>query len=195
MAATISPSTVRPRWKHLDKILTRPGAFTDPEAFTPGDEAINALSAMRVLVIGAGGLGCEILKNLALSGFKSIDVIDMDTIDVSNLNRQFLFRQSDVGKPKASVAADFVMKRVPGCQINAYVGKIQDKDEEYYMQFNLVVCGLDSIEARRWINAMLVGLVDDENPDSLKPLIDGGTEVSITKWRIYIDGSQLTIYQ
>jgi ubiquitin-activating enzyme E1 C len=44
------------------------------------------------------------------------------------------------------------------------------------LQFNLVICGLDSVEARRWINATLVNLVDPENPESLKPLIDGGTE-------------------
>ena len=50
------------------------------------------------------------------------------------------------------------------------------QDEDYYMQFNIVICGLDSIEARRWINATLVGMVDMENPDSLKPLLDGGTE-------------------
>ena len=99
-----------------------------------------------------------------------------DTIDISNLNRQFLFRQDDVGKAKAEVAAATVEKRVKGVKITPYVGKIQDKDEDYYMQFKLVVCGLDSIEARRWINATLVGMVDPEDPESLKPLIDGGSE-------------------
>ena len=44
------------------------------------------------------------------------------------------------------------------------------------MQFKMIICGLDSIEARRWINATLVGMVDMDNPESLKPLIDGGTE-------------------
>ena len=148
----------------------------EDEELPPEDLVIEALEKSKILVIGAGGLGCEILKNLALSGFKDIHVIDMDIIDVSNLNRQFLFRQSDVGKSKAEVAAAFVEKRVPGVQIIPYNGKIQDKDEEYYMQFKLVICGLDSIEARRWINSLLHDLVDEENPESLKPLIDGGTE-------------------
>ena len=160
---------------HLDSILKRPGPFSD-EQFVGGEDTVQAVESCKILVIGAGGLGCEILKNLALSGFKDIHVIDMDTIDVSNLNRQFLFREADVGKSKAEVAAKFVEKRVKGVHITPYNGKIQDKDEDYYMQFSMVVCGLDSIEARRWINATLVGMVDDENPESMKPLIDGGTE-------------------
>ncbi|KAL2847665.1 hypothetical protein BJX68DRAFT_239491 [Aspergillus pseudodeflectus] len=163
------------RWTHLYKVLSKSGPFSDPD-WVPGDETIKSLEESKILVIGAGGLGCEILKNLALSGFKDIHVIDMDTIDISNLNRQFLFRQSDIGKPKAEVAAAFVEKRVKGVNITPYVGKIQDKDEDYYMQFKIVVCGLDSIEARRWINSTLVGMVDMDNPESLKPLIDGGTE-------------------
>jgi len=54
--------------------------------------------------------------------------------------------------------------------------KIQDHDEAFYLQFAIIIAGLDSISARRWINATLVNMVDEENPESLKPLIDGGTE-------------------
>lgn len=56
------------------------------------------------------------------------------------------------------------------------------------MQFSLVICGLDSIEARRWINATLINMVDDENPESLKPLIDGGTEGFKGQARVIIPG-------
>lgn len=100
----------------------------------------------------------------------------MDTIDLSNLNRQFLFRHQDIGRPKAEVAAEYVMKRFKGVSITPYFGKLQDKDEEYYKQFTVVISGLDSIEARRWINGMLVNLVDPEDETSVKFLIDGGTE-------------------
>lgn len=68
------------------------------------------------------------------------------------------------------------MKRIPNVKVTAHHNKIQDFGEDFYMQFNIVVCGLDSVEARRWINATLYNMVDDDNPESLKPLIDGGTE-------------------
>ncbi|CAG8479731.1 10640_t:CDS:2 [Ambispora leptoticha] len=160
------------RWTHINKLLNRRGPFCD-ESFAPG-QGKDSLDTCKILVIGAGGLGCEILKNLALSGFKNIHVIDMDTIDVSNLNRQFLFRPSDVGRPKAIVAAEFVMKRVSGVTVTPYHGKIQDKDADYYSQFQIVICGLDSVEARRWMNATIVEISRDN--EEIIPLIDGGTE-------------------
>lgn len=166
--------TLRSRWEGIRNVLSRPGPYADD--YPGGNEAFDFLQTAKILVIGAGGLGCEILKNLALSGFVHLHVIDMDTIDVSNLNRQFLFRASDVGKSKAETAAKFIMKRVSGVEVIPYFGKVQDKDDDYYSQFNIVVCGLDNIEARRWMNATLVNLVDNNNPESLKPMIDGGTE-------------------
>lgn len=81
-----------------------------------------------------------------------------------------------MGKYKAEVAARFVERRVKGVKITPHNKRIQDYDDDFYMQFQLVVCGLDSIEARRWINAKLCDMVDEDNFDSLKPLIDGGTE-------------------
>ena len=170
------------RWSHLSKILERRGPLTPP-SFSPSPELLPfLLENIKVLVIGAGGLGCELLKNLALMGFRNITVIDMDTIDLSNLNRQFLFRQKDVGKSKAEVAAEFINNRVPGCRVTPHNCKIQDFDEDFYRGFHLVVCGLDSIVARRWINGMLVSMLewDDDTGEldksTIIPLIDGGTE-------------------
>ncbi|KAF9938920.1 hypothetical protein BGZ65_011943 [Modicella reniformis] len=160
------------RWAGVYKLLDR-NSRIHPE-FEPQEEIKEFIKSCKILVIGAGGLGCEILKNLALSGFCDIHVIDMDTIDVSNLNRQFLFRRADVGKPKAVTAAEFVNRRVQGVEVTPHYCKIQDKDEDFYSEFALIICGLDSIEARRWINATLVGMRDEDNPDSIKPLIDGG---------------------
>lgn len=145
----------------------------------------------KILIIGAGGLGCELLKNIALSGFRRIHVIDLDTIDLTNLNRQFLFRTKDIGKPKATVAAEFINKRVPGVDVTPHHANIMDFDLEFYRQFNLIVSGLDSVDARRWLNATLARLVETEEDgtviqSSVVPYLEGGTEGFLGHARVVI---------
>jgi ubiquitin-activating enzyme E1 C len=167
--------------KSLQQLLSTQTPLT-PADFIPGDETLEMLTSYaRVLVIGAGGLGCEILKDLALSGFRYLEVIDLDTIDITNLNRQFLFRKEDVGHYKSEVAARFIMSRVSGVTVKAHTQPIQDFDEDFYKSFHIIVAGLDNVEARRWLNSMIHSIVEFDSqgevrPESVRPLIDGGTE-------------------
>ena len=112
-------------------------------------------------------------------GFCDIHVIDMDTVDITNLNRQFLFRASDVeqGLYKSQAASNFVMRRVPGCEVTAHNCSIQEMletDPDFYKQFALVIAGLDSVKARKWIDAHLcedLAPLPNPAPESIIPLI------------------------
>lgn len=126
-------STDNQRWQSLMNILTRNSNYFAPEPFSPSEENLNIIQEdFRILVIGAGGLGCEVLKDLAMSGFKDIEIIDLDTIELSNLNRQFLFREKDIGQAKAKIAAQFVCERIPGLSIKWYQKPIQQFDAGFY---------------------------------------------------------------
>ncbi|KAF4715948.1 NEDD8-activating protein uba3 [Perkinsus olseni] len=188
----------------VNTVLTRGCPFEGlRDVHDPSLETVKFVREAKILVIGAGGLGCEILKDLALSGFTDIHVIDMDNVDVTNLNRQFLFREADIGLSKAKVAATFVNDRCAhlGVHVTPYHGKIQDFGPDFYEQFFLIIAGLDNIPARRMssfykdvpslfycgvpsntsLDAFpdLLVIRDDEgniDPSSLKPLLDGGTE-------------------
>jgi len=171
----------------LHTLMNRSSPFANEEGalaigeFEPSAASTTSLSKNKVLVVGAGGLGCELLKDLAMSGIKDVHVIDLDTIDVTNLNRQFLFRQKDVGSSKAKVAAAFINDRCPWMNVTAHHGMIQDKDPSFYAGFKVILSGLDNVEARRWLNSTVVSMVEfDEDgdlvPDSIVPIIDGGTE-------------------
>ncbi|XP_023287491.1 NEDD8-activating enzyme E1 catalytic subunit [Orussus abietinus] len=180
------------RWSHLRKVLERSGPFCRPD-FEPSADTLQFLmESCKLLVVGAGGLGCELLKNLALMGFRQIHVIDMDTVELSNLNRQFLFRHKDIGAPKADVAARFINARIPGCNVVPHFCKIQDTEDVFYRQFHIIVCGLDSIVARRWINGMLISLLEYEDGEldqsSVIPMVDGGTEGFKGNARIILPG-------
>ncbi|KAH8354911.1 hypothetical protein KR093_000927 [Drosophila rubida] len=181
------------RWNGLRNVLEREGLFCKDD-FTPSADNLDFLQTKsKVLIIGAGGLGCELLKDLALMGFGDLHVIDMDTIELSNLNRQFLFRRSDINSSKAECAARFINNRVPSCKVTPHFAKIQDFDETFYQQFHIIVCGLDSIVARRWINGMLLSMLryeDDNSIDvsSIIPMIDGGTEGFKGNARVILPG-------
>ncbi|KAG8229233.1 hypothetical protein J437_LFUL001478 [Ladona fulva] len=181
------------KWQNLRNITARNGTLSNPN-FHPTEACVDQLREIKVLVIGAGGLGCEILKNLAMMGFANLHVIDMDVVDLSNLNRQFLFRRKDIGRPKAEVAAEFITKRIKGCFVQPYNKKIEDLDGAFYQSFNLILSGLDSVAARQWINEMLLSLLnydlDSEELDytTVIPLLDGGTEGFKGNARVILPG-------
>nr|XP_057932182.1 SUMO-activating enzyme subunit 2 [Doryrhamphus excisus] len=132
-------------------------------------ELSDSLSTSKVLVVGAGGIGCELLKNLVLTGFKNIEVIDLDTIDVSNLNRQFLFQKKHVGKSKAQVAKESALQFCPSANITAYHDSIMNPDYnvEFFKNFILVMNALDNRAARNHVNRMCLA--------ADIPLIESGT--------------------
>jgi adenylyltransferase/sulfurtransferase len=111
------------------------------------------LKAAKVLVIGAGALGNEIVKNLALLGVGNILIADMDRIENSNLSRSVLYRASDNGKYKSEVAARAARDIYPDMRAHAFVGNVvHDLGLGVYRWADVVLGGLDNREARLAIN-------------------------------------------
>ena len=111
-------------------------------------------ASSRIFVVGAGGIGCELLKNLALMGVGHITVVDLDTIDVSNLNRQFLFRRRHVDRSKAEVAAEAAKRMNPDLEIVPLLGNIKSAQfsPSFVGSFDAVLSALDNVEARKHLN-------------------------------------------
>ena len=127
------------------------------------------LRSARVLVIGAGALGNEILKNLALLGFANIVVVDLDSIESSNLSRSILYRASDVGRRKADVAADAVRSIFPEARVHPITANVvHGLGLGLFAWADVVLAGLDNREARLWINRACWKMN--------KPWIDGAIE-------------------
>lgn len=111
------------------------------------------LSSARVLLIGAGALGNEILKNLALLGVGRVLVADRDTIENSNLSRSVLFRAEDCGRAKSRVAAERAMAIYPAMRVQPFQGNIvYDLGLGVYRWADVILGGLDNREARVAIN-------------------------------------------
>jgi molybdopterin/thiamine biosynthesis adenylyltransferase len=111
------------------------------------------LQAAKILVVGVGALGNEILKNLALLGVGEIFLVDMDRVELSNLSRSVLFRAEDEGKFKAEVAAARLREINPELQVVPIVGNINyEVGMGLFRHVDVVIGGLDNREARMAIN-------------------------------------------
>lgn len=141
----------------------------------------NKIQAAHVLVVGAGALGNEILKNLALLGFLNVVVVDLDTIETSNLSRSVLFRSSDVGLSKAAAIARGYSDLLPEAVVQPLVANVmQDCGLGLFAWADLILAGLDNREARLWINraAWKMG----------RPWIDGAIEGVNGVARVFLPG-------
>jgi len=124
----------------------------------------------RIMVVGAGALGNEIVKNLALLGVGHIVVVDMDRIESSNLCRSVLFREGDEGQFKAAVAARSAKEIYPDADVEAIMGNVMaDVGLGYFRRSDAVLGAVDNREARVFVNAACARVG--------RPWIDGGIEV------------------
>jgi molybdopterin/thiamine biosynthesis adenylyltransferase len=137
--------------------------------------------AARVLVIGAGALGNEILKNLALLGFLHVVVVDLDRIEVSNLSRAILFSDDAVGRFKADVVASAYERMVPEATVTPIVANIMHSlGLGAFLWSDLILAGLDNREARLFINRSAWKVN--------KPWIDGAIEGINGVARVFLPG-------
>lgn len=127
-----------------------------PEIGLSGQEK---LKQAKVLMIGAGGLGCPILQYLAAAGVGKIGIVDNDVVDLTNLHRQVLYTVADVGSPKATIAKQKLQLLNPHVNITAYTEYFSAGNaESLCAHYDLVIDGSDNFETRYLINDTSVAL-------------------------------------
>jgi len=149
-------------------IVLGEGRFDRLQSIEWWDQSL--LQAARVLVVGAGALGNEVVKNLSLLGVGNLVIVDMDRIEMSNLSRSVLFREEDEGQPKAECAARAARSIYPGVSAVPFVGNVlAEVGLGYFNWAQIVVGALDNREARVFVNGVCARIG--------RPWIDGGIDV------------------
>ena len=160
-----------------------------------GQEIQEKLKNLNIFIIGAGALGCEYLKNFALMGIGTnnnniITVTDNDNIVISNLNRQFLFKNNDIGKSKSLTVCKEVKKINKDINLNSYQFLVSEKtkyifDDLFWEKQNIIISAVDNIETRRYI--------DNQCTFYNKIFIDSGTEGTKANHDIYIPNKTICL--
>ena len=167
----IFPDMELPFKGDLDNYLTE-GTRYDSQNIVLGKKFTENLNKKNVFIVGAGAIGCEHLKNFSMIGIGNLTVTDMDYIEKSNLNRQFLFRNSDIGKSKSYVASLRTSEINPTINVTNQTLKVCSETSNFYNYkfFDKIDCvtnALDNIEARLYVDSLCLKYN--------KPLIESGT--------------------
>ena len=163
------------QWFHYDTFESLPGAANkaplncryDDQIAIYGQEIQKKLGELRIFMVGAGALGCEYMKAYALMGLGTkscggkVTVTDNDNIEVSNLNRQFLFRSNNVGHPKSECASAVAVKMNgdlnPSSMTSLVAPTTEDIfTEEFWDSLDFVVNAVDNIKARLYVDSKCV---------------------------------------
>ncbi|XP_033825185.1 ubiquitin-like modifier-activating enzyme 1 [Periophthalmus magnuspinnatus] len=178
------------QWLYFDALecLSEEGAVLTEEECAPrncrydgqiavfGSKMQDTLAKQRYFLVGAGAIGCELLKNFAMIGLAcgegEVIVTDMDTIEKSNLNRQFLFRPADVTKMKSDTAAAAVKQMNPSIKITGHQNRVGPDtervyDDDFFESLDGVANALDNVDARMYMDRRCVYY--------RKPLLESGT--------------------
>jgi adenylyltransferase/sulfurtransferase len=148
VATTLRPDQLERYKRHL----------TLPEIGVRGQEA---LVRARVLLVGAGGLGCPLAQYLAAAGVGTLGLVDFDVVDASNLQRQVLYATSDVGRPKLEVARDRIRAQNPDVRVELHPVRLTSANAlEILGAYDVIVDGTDNFPTRYLTNdaCVLLGL-------------------------------------
>ena len=146
-----------------------------------GSAGQRSLIESKVLIVGAGGLGSPIALYLALAGVGTIGIVDFDDVDVSNLQRQILHTDSDVGRPKVQSAKDTL--QAANKEVNVILHEVplmSDNAMEIMSQYDVIINGVDNFATRY--------LVNDSAYLSGKPLVDGSILLFDGQATVFIPG-------
>ena len=121
-----------------------------------GEKVFSLIQSLNIFLAGSGAVGCEVLKNLALLGINSALIVDDDNIEISNLNRQFLFHEEHKGKSKALVAANAAKKINPDCRFDYISKRISPENKymfnsSYFNKVDFVFGAIDSNQGNYYL--------------------------------------------
>lgn len=172
---TVGKYTPIQQWFHYDCFETLPEKDTfsrkllksryDDQIAIYGSEIQQKLADLKLLMIGAGALGCEFIKAFSMMGVAAdkgqLIVTDNDHIELSNLNRQFLFRQTDIGHSKSQVAAGVGVKNNPSFKVKAMKEYVAPSTEHIFTEdlwdsLDVVIGAVDNIKARMYVDSKCV---------------------------------------